>query len=43
MSEWIFEQVGEKRQACDVSKNDPNLAEQGGVSKNTQHNVRQML
>ena len=35
-----FEQVAEKRQACDVAKNDTNLAKQSGVSKNTQHNVK---
>ena len=35
-----FEQVAEKRQACDVAKNDTNLAMQSGVSKNTQHNVK---
>ena len=35
-----FEQVAEKRQACDVAKNDTNLAKQGGVSKNTQRNVK---
>ena len=34
------EQVAEKRQACDVAKNDANLAKQSGVSKNTQHNVK---
>ena len=33
-----FEQVAEKRQACDV--NDTNLSKQSGVSKNTQHNVK---
>ena len=33
-----FEQVAEKRQACNVSKNDANLAKQS-VTKNTQHNV----
>ena len=35
-----LEQVAEKRQACDVAKNDTNLAKQSDVSKNTQHNVR---
>ena len=35
-----FEQVAEKRQACDVAKNDTNLAKQSGVSKNAQHNVK---
>ena len=35
-----FEQVAEKRQACDVAKNDANLAEQSDMSKNTQHNVK---
>ena len=35
-----FEQVAEKRQACDAAKNDTNLAKQSGVSKNTQHNVK---
>ena len=37
------EQVAGKRQACDVSKNNANLAKQSGVSKNTQHIVKQLL
>ena len=35
-----FEQVAEKRQACDVAKNGSNFAKQSDVSKNTQHNVK---
>ena len=34
-----FEQVAEKR-ACDVAKNDANLAKQSDMSKNTQDNVK---
>ena len=34
------EQVAEKRKACDVAKNDANLAKQSDMSKNTQHNVK---
>ena len=30
-----FEQVAEKRPACDVAKNDTNLVKQSVVSKNT--------
>ena len=35
-----FEQVAEKRQACDVAKNETNLAKQSDLSKNTQYNVK---
>ena len=43
--EWAsrsYEQVAEKRQTCDVGKNDTNLANQSDMSKNTQQNVKQL-